>query len=147
VAVSRPLAQLLEWAARDGPCSDILRRRSGCTSTLDAYMRLDPYYPEIALQFLAGECFSLGEFRQAIAALEQRLARNPQSDTAYALLASCYGRLGQSTDCRTAWGQAIRINPGLSIDRRRRVLPFRNPEDFERRVEGLRKAGLTALAH
>ncbi len=31
----------------------------------------------------------------------------------------------------------------FSIERRRRVQPFRNPEDFERRVEGLRKAGLS----
>jgi len=106
-------------------------------------MRLDPHYPEIALQFLADARFSLGEFSQAIDALEQRLARNPQSDTAYALLASCYGHIGQSADCRTAWEQALRINPSFSIERRRRVLPFRNPEEFERRVEGLRKAGLT----
>jgi hypothetical protein len=34
------------------------------------------------------------------------------------------------------------MNPDFSVERRRRVLPFRNPEDFERRVEGLRKAGL-----
>jgi adenylate cyclase len=111
--------------------------------TLDAYMRLDPHYPEIALQFLADARFSLGEFSQAIDALEQRLARNPQSDTAYALLASCYGHIGQSADCRTAWEKVLRINPSFSIERRRRVLPFRNPEEFERRVEGLRKAGLT----
>ena len=43
---------------------------------------------------------------------------------------------------RRAWEQALKINPAFSMDRRRRVLPFRNPEDFERRVEGLRKAGL-----
>ena len=116
---------------------------AGAIDTLDAYMRLDPHYPEIALQFLADARFSLGEFGQAIAALEQRLARNPRSETAYALLASCFGHLGQSADCQTAWEQALRINPGFSIERRRRVLPFRNPEDFERRLEGLRKAGLT----
>jgi hypothetical protein len=39
--------------------------------------------------------------------------------------------------------QTLRINPNFSMERRRRVLPFRNPEDFERRVEGLRKGGLT----
>jgi adenylate cyclase len=116
---------------------------AGAIDTLDAYMRLDPHFPEIALQFLADARFSLGEFGQAIAALEQRLARNPRSETAYALLASCYGHLGQSADCQTAWEHALRINPGFSIERRRRVLPFRNPEDFERRLEGLRKAGLT----
>jgi adenylate cyclase len=115
---------------------------AGALETLDTYMRLDPHYPEIVLQFLADARFSLGEYEQAIAALEQRIVRNPQSETAYALLASCYGHLGGAADCRTAWEQALRINPAFSIERRRRVLPFRNPEDFERRVEGLRKAGL-----
>ena len=116
---------------------------AGALVTLDASMRLDPHYPDIALQFLADAHFSLGEYAQAIAAIEQRLARNPQSETAYALLASCYGHLGRPDDCQRAWEHALRINPGLSIERRRRIQPFRSPEDFERRVEGLRKGGLT----
>jgi adenylate cyclase len=115
---------------------------AGALETLDASMRLDPHYPEITLQFLADARFSLGEYAQAIAAIEQRLARNPQSETAYALLASCYGHLGRLQESRQAWEHALQINPGFSVERRRRILPFRNPEDFERRVEGLRKAGL-----
>jgi tetratricopeptide (TPR) repeat protein len=105
-------------------------------------MRLDPHYPEILLQFLADARFSLGQYAAAIDAIEQRLARNPQSETAYALLASCYGHLGQPERSREAWAHALAMNPDFSVERRRRVLPFRNPEDFERRVEGLRKAGL-----
>ena len=116
---------------------------AGALATLDASMRLDPHYPEIALQFVADARFSLGEYALAIAAIEQRLARNPQSETAYALLASCYGHLGRPEESRRAWEHALRINPAFSIERRRRVQPFRNPEDFERRAEGLRKAGLT----
>jgi adenylate cyclase len=116
---------------------------AGALETLDASMRLDPHYPEVLLQFLADARFSLGEYGQAIAAIEQRLARNPQSETAYALLASCYGHLGRPDESRQAWEHALRINPHFSVERRRRVLPFRNPEDFELRVEGLRKAGLT----
>jgi adenylate cyclase len=110
--------------------------------TLDAAMRLDPHYPEIVLQFVADARFSLGEYELAIAAIEQRLARNPQSETAYALLASCYGHLGRLAESRQAWARALNINPSFSVERRRRVLPFRNAEDFERRVTGIRKAGL-----
>lgn len=110
--------------------------------TLDAAMRLDPLYPEIVLQFVADARFSLGEYELAIAAIEQRLARNPQSETAYALLASCYGHLGHLTKSRQAWARALNINPNFSVERRRRVLPFRNSADFERRVAGIRKAGL-----
>ena len=110
--------------------------------TLDVSMRLDPHYPELLLQFLADARFSLGEYTLAVSAIKQRLARNPQSETAYALLASCYGHLGQLAESEQAWKHALEINPNFSVARRRRVLPFRNPQDFERRVEGLRKAGL-----
>ena len=116
---------------------------AAAVQTLDAAMRLDPHYPDITLQFLADARFSLGEYEQAVVALEQRLARNSQSETAYAMLASCYGQLGRPDDSREAWERAKTINPGFSIERRRRVQPFKNPEDFELRVEGLRKAGLS----
>ncbi|MGO7534176.1 tetratricopeptide repeat protein [Rhizobium leguminosarum] len=116
---------------------------AGALETLDASMRLDPHHPEILFQFRADAHFSLGEYEQALAAIEQRLQQNSQSETAYALLASCYGHLDRPEESRQAWEKALRINPDFSVERRRRVLPFRNPEDFDRRVEGLRKAGLT----
>jgi hypothetical protein len=37
---------------------------------------------------------------------------------------------------------ALRANPAYSLEQRRIVLPYKNPDDFERVVEGLRKAGL-----
>ena len=113
-------------------------------TTLDALMRLDPHYPDIALQLVADARFSLGEYELAVGAIEQRLKRNPESETAFALLASCYGWLGRSEDAHRAWVEALRINPDFSVERRRHVQPFRKPEDFERRVEGLRRAGLNA---
>ena len=116
---------------------------AGALETLDASMRLDPHHPEVLLQFLADAHFSLGEYEQAIVAIEQRIQQNAQSETAYALLASSYGHLDRLEESRQAWKKALQINPDFSIERRRRVLPFRNSEDFNRRVEGLRKAGLT----
>ena len=115
---------------------------AGALVTLNETMRRDPHYPDIVLQFVADARFSLGDYEQAIATIERRLARNPHSETAYALLASCYGHLGRSEDGCHAWEQALKINPDFSVERRRRVQPFRRFEDFDRRVEGLRKAGL-----
>ncbi len=116
---------------------------AGALENVETYMKRDPHYPDIALQLVADARFARGEYELAIAALEQRLARNPLSETAHALLASCYGQLGRADECRKAWAETLRISPGFSMERRRRVLPFRNPEDFERRVEGLRKGGVS----
>ena len=110
--------------------------------TINAYMRLDPLYPVITLHFLAEAHSALGHFEAAVAALKQRLERNSNSETSYALLASCYGHLGKIAESRAAWAELVRIAPDFSMERRRRVLPFKNPDFFERQVEGLRKAGL-----
>ena len=99
-------------------------------------------YKDIALYFLAEARISLGQFDEAIAALKQRLQRNPNSETSYALLAACYGHLGETAESQAAWADVMRIAPDFSIERRRRILPFKNPEMFEYRIEGMRKAGL-----
>jgi adenylate cyclase len=111
-------------------------------ATINAYMRLDPLYPVITLHFLAEAHVVLGHFEEAVATLKQRLERDANSETSYALLASCYGHLGKIAESRAAWAELVRIAPDFSIERRRRVLPFKNPDFFERQVEGLRKAGL-----
>jgi adenylate cyclase len=114
----------------------------GALEALDAYMLLDPLYPDITLYFIAEARFALGEFDTAIEVLKHRLERNPNSETSYALLASSYGHLGRIDEAKAAWAQVFQINPGFSIERRRRILPFKNPQDFEHRVDGLRKAGI-----
>jgi adenylate cyclase len=36
----------------------------------------------------------------------------------------------------------LRVNPDYSLEYRRKVLPYKNPADFEHVVDGLRKAGV-----
>ena len=114
---------------------------TAAVETMDAYMRLDPHFPDIVLQFLAEANISLGQFELAREALEHRIRRNPESETAHTLLASCLGNLGRLDEGRAAWARTLELNPDFTIERRRRILPFKNPADFERRLEGLRKIG------
>jgi adenylate cyclase len=58
------------------------------------------------------------------------------------LLAAAYGQMGMIEEARASWREALRVNPSYSLEQRRKVLPYKNPEDFDRVVEGLRKAGL-----
>jgi adenylate cyclase len=58
------------------------------------------------------------------------------------LLASCYGHLGRIEAAKAAWAGLLEVNPNFSLVVRARVLPYKNPGDFQRIVDGLAKAGL-----
>ena len=79
---------------------------------------------------------------EAVSLLKRRILRNPETDASRALLAASYGQMGLFEKAREAWRELLRVNPGYSIEQRRKVMPYKNPEDFELFVEGLRKAGL-----
>jgi tetratricopeptide (TPR) repeat protein len=105
-------------------------------------MRLDPCYPDLYLHFLAQSYYSLGRYQDAIEALEERLTRNPDTDISHVLLAACCGQLGMTEKARASWTKALTINQDYSLEFKRRLLPYKNPADFEDFAEGLRKAGL-----
>jgi TolB-like protein/class 3 adenylate cyclase/tetratricopeptide (TPR) repeat protein len=105
-------------------------------------MRLDPHYAPIVLHFLAQANFSLGAYDTAARLLLERIARNPGTDASRMLLASCYGHLGRAEDARITWAGLLKVNPDFSLEQRARVLPYKDPADFQRIAEGLAKAGL-----
>jgi adenylate cyclase len=105
-------------------------------------MRLDPHYPSIVLHVLAQAHFSLGKYEIAAKQLLERIARTPGTDASRMLLAACYGHLGRVDDARAAWAGLLEVNPGFSLAQRERVLPYKDPADFQRIAEGLAKAGL-----
>ena len=94
------------------------------------------------LHWIAQAEYQVGNFGEAAELLKQRLARQPHSDVSWALLAAAHGQLGDAQAARDAWATLLRINPGFSVERRRRILPYKNPADFELFVEGLEKAGI-----
>jgi adenylate cyclase len=105
-------------------------------------MRLDPHYATIVLHFLAQAHFALGSYETAARYLLDRIARYPSTDASRMLLASCYGHLGRAEDARITWAGLLKVNPDFSLEQRARVLPYKDPADFQRIAEGLAKAGL-----
>ena len=84
----------------------------------------------------------MGRYETAVAVLKRRIIRKPDTDASRVLLAASYGQLGLIDEARSTWREVFRVNPNYSLEHRRKVLPYKNPADFERVVEGLRKAGL-----
>jgi tetratricopeptide (TPR) repeat protein len=107
-------------------------------------MRLDPNHAPLRSHWLAQALFLAGRYEQAAGQLRKRLATQPHSDVSRALLASVYGHLGMPEAARVEWAELLRINPEFSVERRRRIMPYRNSTDFDRFPEGLHKAGIAA---
>ena len=105
-------------------------------------MRLDPHYPAIVLHFVAQAHFALADYNAAAGLLRERIVRNPATDSSRMLLAACYGHLGRIDEARAVWAEMLEVNPEFSLAQRESVLPFKDARDFQRIVEGLKKAGL-----
>jgi adenylate cyclase len=127
------LGQVLYYSGRSAEALQPL----GTAFRLDPNNEQDPH-----LHYLAQAYFCMGRHEEAAAVLKRRIVRKPDTDMSRVLLAACYGHLGQAEEARSLWHEALAINPGYSLQQRRRVLPYKDPADFERIVEGLRKAGL-----
>ena len=117
-------------------------RASESQDYFDRAVRLDPHHADQFLHFMAQAYFQLGRYDQTVEILKRRLVRNPQSDTSRMLLSSCYGHLNRHDEARVVWDEILVINPQFSVEQRRQVLPYKEPESFEKIVDGLRKAGL-----
>ena len=117
-------------------------RSEEALACFDRAMALNPYYPDMFLHFQAQAMFQLGRYEDAVASLKRRLVRNPGTDVSRVLLAASYGHLGRFDEAREEWQEVFRINPDYSLEHRRKVLPYKNPADFELVVDGLRKAAL-----
>ncbi len=108
----------------------------------DRAVRLDPHHADVFLHFMAQAYFQLDRYDEAVELLRRRLVRNPQSDSSRMLLAACYGYLNMHDAAHLVWDEIKEINPDFSLDQRREVLPYKNPDNFEQIVNGLRNAGL-----
>ena len=118
-------------------------RAAESLSYFDRAVRLDPHHADMFLHFMAQAYFQLGRYDETAELLRRRLVRNPRSDSSRMLLAACYGYMDKHDEARKLWAEIGEINPDFSIDHRRKVLPYKNPEDFELIATGLLKAGIT----
>ena len=110
---------------------------------LQKAMRLDPKNPDIWWHFLGHAYFIGADYIAAVEVLERRIRRNPATDISRVLLAACYGHLDRKEDAKQAWDEVIKINPEYSLAQKAKVLPYKNNADWERLIDGLRKAGIT----
>ena len=128
-----------------GQVLDFTGRHEAAIEAFEHALRLDPGL-DLLLHLVGRAQLGLGRYAEAERSFKRRLIRNPRSDMTRAYLASLYGATGRVEEARRLWAELLEINPKFSIERLRRVLPYKNPAWFESFAGGLRQAGLVPSA-
>jgi adenylate cyclase len=110
---------------------------------LEANLRLDPF-PILATSssYMAHANYLLKRYEEAVCVLRECTSRLPNLQWPRLLLGSAYAQLGQLEEARNETAEVLRINPGFTIQGFKPLAVYKHPEDFEHRLDGMRKAGL-----
>jgi len=93
--------------------------------------------PSLGVDF----CFLTGMKRRSLR-LKICVLLRPSFRPCHEVAAVAYAEMGQLDKARAEAMEAHRLDPEFTLATAPEVLPFKNPEDLQRFVDGLRKAGL-----
>jgi len=126
------LTVVLRWAGKSKEAIPVIQKA----------LRLEPIPPDNYVQQLALLYFQTGECKEAIAACDKGLKRDPDHLVSRIIMAAVYGSCGREKEARKEGYEVLRINPKFTVESFMKVIPYKNPSDRDRVAEGLRKAGL-----
>jgi adenylate cyclase len=114
------------------------------TKSLERAMRLSPRDPYMFLiqSSMAQAHFGALRYEEAIAWLTRSKEAKPDYAVNYVFLAASLAHLGRTAEAEAAFHEALRLQPGFSLDGLRLVFSSAVPDYLERLIDGLRKAGL-----
>lgn len=93
--------------------------------------------------YMAVAAFVVGRDEEAAEWARKTVESNPQFLGGYRTLAASSGNLGRLTEAEAAREKLLELLPNVTIEQLRESLPyFKDPDDLERYLDGLRKAGL-----
>jgi adenylate cyclase len=105
---------------------------------LERAMRLNPYFPDWYLWYLADAYNAMARPEDVIATVQRM--QNPAEGRR--LLAANFAHLDRLEEASGHAREVMRLHPGFTIGRWRHRPPYRDTAILERYVEGLRRAGL-----
>ena len=101
-------------------------------------IRLNPNPPDWYWWQLGFAYFHLGRYEVSLEALEKMTA----PDRSHRILAATYAHLGRFEEARSEADEFMKVVPSFSIKEWARTEPYTDPNELQRYVDGLRKAGL-----
>ncbi len=105
-------------------------------------MRLNPRYPPAYLHNLGFAYRVAGRYEEALAPLKRVLTLNLNFAPAHINLAICYAELDRLEEARAEVAEILRLVPNFPVEAFKQFLPYKDPADIERFLDGLRKAGM-----
>jgi len=130
------LAQIMFFAGRFAEAIELMKKA----------MRLSPYYPAFYLNFLTRSYSFLERYEEAISTCNQLYDRSLKGeylpDWGLLYLAMVYEEFGREDEARILMAQALKINPGLSLEYFKQGQLFKNPAHLQHELEMLARAGL-----
>ena len=122
----------LKWAGKPKEAIPVLQKA----------LRLEPIPPDSYVQQLALVYFQAGDCKEAIAACDKGLKRDPEHLVSHIIMAAVYGSCGKEKEAMKEGTEVLRISPKFTVESYMRNIPYKNPSDRDRVAQGLRKAGL-----
>jgi len=105
-------------------------------------IRLDPIPPNIYYYSLGLSYCYTGQYDEAILWCEKAVRREPDSLVARIMMTVVYSLSGREEEARAEGAQVLRIQPKFSLEKFEKKVTYKNPDDKERFIGALRKAGL-----
>lgn len=105
-------------------------------------MRLSPYYPGWYLFVLGNAHRLLGNYDEAIPALQAWQRRLPQAAFPHIVLTYTYAEMGRLEEARAEAQKLLEKWPDFSVEQQAKQTPYKDPSELELTLEGLRKAGI-----
>jgi adenylate cyclase len=110
---------------------------------MEANARLDPNGLILKSSGAIGHaCYMLRRYGDAVRLFRVFASHIPNSQWPHLFLACAYAQSGQLDEARGEAAEVLRINPGFTLERWKRLAVYRTPQDVEHHLDGLRKAGL-----
>jgi adenylate cyclase len=111
---------------------------------LQACSHLDPLQASLPCftGFVGLANYALERYEEAVRLLRECTLRMPIGQWPHAWLTAGYAQLGKLEEAGAEAAELLRINPAFTIESWKRLAVFKNPEDADHLIDGMRKAGL-----
>jgi TolB-like protein/class 3 adenylate cyclase len=104
--------------------------------------RLNPHVSYIYLWVEAHALFFMERNEEALELVREAVERNSNFSSGRLLLAAVLGQLGREEDANWEAEEVLALRPDFSIASEKQQVLYKRPQDLDRYLEGLRKAGL-----